>query len=280
MLRLHPGVVVAAPVLLRRFPVDGPGGTAVEAGQAPDAFGLGPGGTPVKEGDGPAGAELLAEPAADAGVRHHKGPGGAAVGVDGVGRRRLEGRGRPLAAVVVAEPLGPDDPAGLVDGVLRLVEQGLGLLRAGDAEHGHVVVHHGDAEPGGEGQTLLRQQPGHLAGGAAGRLPAGEHQVDVRIPAARQLQLLQKEGHNAGQALEVDGDHKADAGFAACVVAVAAAAHRVPQKDEAVVRGGGDALGGIFAVAGGGKIKDHGGVLSLLFVQSRGGAAEWGKGWS
>ena len=76
-LGLHPGVEVPAPVLAGLFPVDGPGGTAVEAGQAPHALGLGPQGLPAGEGDGPAGADLLTQPAADAPVRHHKGAGGA-----------------------------------------------------------------------------------------------------------------------------------------------------------------------------------------------------------
>ena len=179
------------------------------------------------------------------------------MGVQGVEDRRHGSGGRVPAAVVVTQALGPDGPGGLVDILLRRVQTGLRLLRANNLEHGHVIAHHGDAELGGQGQPLLLQQPCQLVRRAAGAAPAGHHRIDILIPIARQLQLLHKKAENAGQAPEVDGEHEADALLPGYVVAVAAAADGVPEEHRPVAGGGGDALGGVLAVAGGGKVKDH-----------------------
>ena len=179
------------------------------------------------------------------------------MGVDRIHQRRLQSRNRSPAAIVVPCSLGPDRPARLADCLLRPVQNPKGLLLAGDRKGGNVVVHHRNAELGGNGQPLLLQQRGKLARRVSRPLAAGQDHVDIlaRIPC--QLQLLQKKAENAGQSLEIYRRNKAHTLLPANVIAVAAAAHRVPQKDQPVVRSGGDALGCVPAVAGGGKIKYH-----------------------
>ena len=201
---------------------------------------------------------------------------GRAPGVGGIHGRRLKGRSRPLAAVVVPGPPGADSPAGLVDIRLRPVQDPLRLLLAGDGEGGHVVVHHGDGELGGQRHALFRQQLGELVRRAAGPLAAGHHQIDILLLVSLQLELVQEKAEDAGQALEVDRRHKADPLVPAHAEAVAAGADRVPQGDQPVLRDSGDALSSVLAVAGGGKIKDHGIKTSFPYDIKRGWGASPG----
>ena len=77
-LRFHPGVIVAAPVFFRFFPVDGLGGAAVETAQAAYALRLDPSRLAAGDQNSAAGADFLAQPAANAVVGNDKGLGRAA----------------------------------------------------------------------------------------------------------------------------------------------------------------------------------------------------------
>ena len=258
ILRLHPGVIVTALVLVRGLPADGLGGAPVEAAHAQHAPGLCPRRLAAEQGNGAAGTDLLAQPALDARICDQERLCRPAVGVERIGRGGAQAGGLALAAVVVADPQRADGPGGVVNILLRPVQGLLDLHVLRDPEHGHIVVHHRHAELGGQGDALALQPLRHLTGGVAGGLAAGEDQIDILVRIARQAELIQEKGQNAGQALEIGGNDETDPGFVGDVVLIAAAADGVPDKDQPVLRGGGDALSRIFAVAGGGKIEDHG----------------------
>ena len=217
--------------------------------------GLPPLGTAVDQGDIVERADLPALAAGDAAIR-----GAEGLGLDKIAVHALvDHAGLDLVQELHRQRLhslpGLDPPGGLLHLRARRAENLPGSGVGGRLKHHKIVIRHDDGQKPPIGQALFRAEVGKVLLGVAGLAAAGHHKIGVL--AALEAPPADPLGKDSRNPPGVGGADE-DPGCLRLQVRRHALADLRAGIEKGISQPVGEQLGAVAAVAGGGKIDDHG----------------------